>query len=82
MKSYDIDWYLVFKGNIPLEFITKLAIRLNMDRLKTDDNTELAYNIRRSLDIMMPVILTTCDMYKIRTYRDNKKNRFVIEVSN
>jgi uncharacterized UPF0146 family protein len=83
MQSYDIEWYLAFKGFVKMAFITDLTNRLGLSNkdIEIYKNADLTYKITRSLDIMMPIILTKCNGYSVRTYRDNLANKFVIKVS-
>lgn len=87
MKMYNLDWHLEFYGNINNETIEKLTKKLSMTEFTKSENCEIGclcvYKIHRSLDICLPVILTEFDgdEFEISTYRDNKKNIFVVKIS-
>lgn len=76
MKRYDIDWCILFEEGIPIDFINKLVNTLNLKK----ENSDYSYKINRSLDIVMPIILTKCSDYIITNYRDDKCNKFIINI--
>lgn len=84
MKRYDIDWHLKFFGNLNIEIIENITKRLAIEEALSKEtygrNRVWTYKIHRSLDICLPIILTICDELNIKTYRDNKKNAFVVQV--
>ncbi|NFH70116.1 hypothetical protein FDC35_13220 [Clostridium botulinum] len=84
MLRYDIDWYLAFQGNVSTSLISRLTNTLGLDEYDAVpySNADLTYKIKRSLDIMMPIILTKCIVHKIDVFRDCKVNKFIIKISN
>ncbi|SJT64749.1 Uncharacterised protein [Clostridioides difficile] len=84
MLKYDIDWYLAFQGNVSTSLINRLTNTLGLDEYDAVpySNADLTYKIKRSLDIMMPIILTKCIGHKIDAFRDCGANKFIIKISN
>ncbi len=82
--KYDIEWYLAFQGNVSTSLINRLINTLGLDEYDAVPygNADLTYKIKRSLDIMMPIILTKCIGHKIDVFRDCKANKFIIKISN
>lgn len=84
MLRYDIDWYLAFQGNVSTSLINRLINTLGLDEYDAVpySNADLTYKIKRSLDIMLPVILTKCIGYHVNVFRDCGVNKFIIKISN
>lgn len=85
MLKYDIDcdWCLVFK-DVDKSFIAELIaiLGINGRNVIPFKNANCAYKIKRSLDIVLPIILTKCIKYKVDIYRDSDSNKFIISVIN
>lgn len=84
MLKYNTEWCLAFEGNVSTSLIYNLIKTLGLDEHNVIhyDNADLTYKVNRSLDIIMPIILTKCIGHKIETFRDCKVNIFVIKISN
>lgn len=83
MLRYDIGWYLAFDGNISITFVNKLTAILGIDEYDAVgyNGADMTYRMNRSLDIMMPIILTKGIGHKVDIFRDCNVDKFVVKIS-
>lgn len=83
MHNYNIDWYLCFKGDPSVRFISNIikTLGLDSDDIVSYEKADISYKLKRSFDITLPIITTKCINYHIVIYRDIKIDKFIIMVS-
>lgn len=86
MKSYCIPWIITFynyKESV-FEKIKKVKTRCTLEFVEEGINKEgikyESYEIARSLDIILPILITTFDEDVINIYRNEEKPCFEIVV--
>ena len=86
MKSYCIPWIITFynyKESV-FEKIKKVKTRCTLEFVEEGINKEgikyESYEITRSLDIILPILITTFDEDVINIYRNEEKPCFEIVV--
>lgn len=86
MKSYCIPWIITFynyKESV-FEKIKKVKTRCTLEFVEDGINKEgikyESYEITRSLDIILPILITTFDEDVINIYRNEEKPCFEIVV--
>lgn len=86
MKSYCIPWIITFynyKDSV-FEKIKKVKTRCTLEFVEEGINKEgikyESYEITRSLDIILPILITTFDEDVINIYRNEEKPCFEIVV--
>ena len=86
MKSYCIPWIITFYNHKDSVFekIKKVKTRCTLEFVEEGINKEgikyESYEITRSLDIILPILITTFDEDIINIYRNEEKSCFEIVV--